>query len=54
MNKKVLQFTIDGVFLRELKSLTTIEKELGISRSGIARCCNNIFKQCKGYKWKWK
>ena len=52
--KPVLQFSLQGDFIREWKSLTTVERECGISRAGITRCCNGVYKQCKGYLWKFK
>lgn len=52
--KQVLQYTLDGMFLHEWKSMTEAERQLGISRCGIAKCCKGIFKQFKGYKWIWK
>ena len=52
--KPVLQFTQQGKFIKEWKSLSTIESELGISRSGVTKCCNGVFKQCKGFLWKFK
>lgn len=52
--KPVLQYSLQGDFIREWNSLTAIETEMGINRSGIARCCNGIFRQCKGYLWKFK
>lgn len=52
--KPVLQFTTRGEFIREWRSLSTIEAELGISRGGITKCCKGVFKQCKGFLWKFK
>ena len=52
--KKVEQYSLGGEFIKEWKSLTEVEKTCGISRSGITRCCLGIFKQCKGYLWKFK
>lgn len=52
--KPVLQFTLDGEFIREWKSMTEAERQTGLSRHGIAKCCSGEFKQSKGYIWKWK
>lgn len=52
--KPVLQFTLDGEFIREWKSATEAERQTGISHTGISLCCRGKYKQAKGYIWKWK
>lgn len=52
--KPVLQLNLNGDFIKEWKSTTYAGRELNISRVGISKCCNGVFKQFKGYKWEWK
>ncbi len=52
--KSVLQYDLNGNFLREWKSATKIENELKISQSDISRCCNHKRKTAKGFKWEYK
>lgn len=58
-NKKpVLQYTLDGQFIREWESATlaynTIMNRNGDSGSGICRCCKGKLKTAYGYKWEYK
>lgn len=52
--RRVLQFTLDGVLVREWDSLGAIEKEAGIPWRGVQRSCNNRNRTCHGYAWKFK
>lgn len=61
--KPVLQYTLDGEFVKEYKSITEASQQTGIKCYNISRCCNVSFSkspingkyyQCKsagGYKW---
>lgn len=51
--KPVLQYTLDGLFVREWPSISSAEKEMGI-KSGVGRCCSGKAKTAAGYKWKYK
>lgn len=54
--KPVLQFTKDGEFIKEYKSLADAAKENGVLKSNISKCCNNK-PHCKtigGYIWRFK
>lgn len=44
-NREVLQYTMNGDFVRMWESINDIERELGISHAHIVGCC-------KGYKYK--
>jgi group I intron endonuclease len=52
--KPVLQFTKEGVFIKEWESRGEAEKVLGIK--GISNCCvrPDIYKTAGGFKWKYK
>lgn len=52
--KPVLQYSINGEFIKEFSSATEAEKITGICRAGIQRCCIRKYKQAKGYIWKYK
>lgn len=53
-SKQVIQYTLDGEFVKEWPSLTEIERELGWHRTGITPCINGKTKQAYGYIWKFK
>ena len=50
-SKKVLQFTLDGEFIREWPSIQEIERQLGFNHSAVSRCCNGKQKSAYGFKW---
>ena len=52
-HKKLLQFTLDGNFVKEWQSPVEAEKE-GYRRSNISYCCNGRIKQYKGFIWRYK
>jgi len=52
--KPILQFTLDGDFIKEWGSATKIEVQLKIYHSNISKCCRGKQKTCGGYKWKYK
>ena len=51
--KAVEQYALDGSYIRDWPSITSAEKELGIS-SGIGKCCKGKSKTAGGYQWKYK
>ena len=53
-NLKVLQFDLNGNFIKEWPNGRIASKELNIRRSYIYKCCNNQTKSTSGYIWKWK
>lgn len=50
----VLQFTKDGIFIKEWPSASAIERETGMSRSNIKSVCNGKLKSAYGFIWKRK
>ena len=50
-SKKVVQYTLDGEFIKEWLSAREAEAALGIARTGIGKCCLGQYKQCGGYLW---
>lgn len=51
--KPVIQYTMSGEFVMHYNSATEAERQTGISRGGIQRCCIGKYKQAKGYIWKY-
>lgn len=52
-SKKVLQFTKDGEFVKEWKSIHEIERQLGYFVQGISDCCLGKRKSYKGCIWRY-
>ena len=53
-SKQVLQFSIDGMLIKEWSSQHEIERTLGYSHSHISKCCYGKLNQVYGYVWKFK
>ena len=54
LSKVVIQFDINGKFIREWKSNAEASRQLNISSGSISRCCNGQYKQAKGFIWKYQ
>ena len=53
-SKKVLQYDLDGNFIREWVSQHEIERELKIQQSYISRVCTGLRHTAGGYIWRFK
>ena len=53
-SKPVLQFDLQGNFIREWSNARKIEEELGIHYSSISVCCSGIQNTAGGYVWRFK
>ncbi len=53
-NKPVIQYNIQGNFIKEWSSISEISKELNKQGAAISECCNNKRKTAYKYKWKFK
>ena len=51
-SKKVLQFTLDGKFIREWPSTAECGRN-GFAQSAVARCCRGELPHYKGFLWKY-
>lgn len=51
---KILQYTIEGAFLKEWNSIKEIAAYFNCSTSNITRACNGRNKTAKGFVWKYK
>ena len=53
-SKKVIQYDLNGKFIKEWNSMADVWRELGIRASLICRCCKGLRTQTYGYIWKYK
>ena len=49
-SKRVLQFTLDGIFIREWPSTAECGRN-GFCQGSVCQCCNGELKSHKGFKW---
>ena len=54
LSKPVLQFSLDGKFIKEYVSATAAEGALRAKGHHISCVCNGKRKTAYGYKWKYK
>ena len=53
-SKPVLQYTKDGKFVNELKSVMDVQRNLGYDHGHISACCLGKRKSANGFVWKYK
>ena len=53
-SKVVLQYDLNGNFVKEWSSIMEVKRQLGISNSNVSDCCRGKQKTCCGYKWRYK
>ena len=51
--KPVLQFTLEGEFIKTYPSTMEVERQTGINNSSISACCNGKQKTAGGFIWKY-
>lgn len=51
---KILQYTIQGEYIRTWNNIDEVATSLGVSRESIAGCCRGKAKTTHKYKWKYK
>ena len=49
--KAVLQYDLEGNFIKKFKSGTAVKKELGIDAHLVRGCCNRVYNTSKGFIW---
>ena len=54
LSKPVLQYTKDGIFIKEWRSTHDVERNLGFDQGYISSCCNGKFKWAYSFVWKYK
>lgn len=52
--KKIIQYSLDMVFLKEWESAVEIEKNLGFMRSSICQCAKGKIKTSNKFIWRYK
>lgn len=52
--KPIIQYSLNGQFIKEWQSATQIELELKIDNSSISKCCKGIRTLAGGFIWKYK
>lgn len=50
----ILQFKMNGEFVKEWKNAHIIQRELGFDRNAILRCCKGKQKRSYWFIWKFK
>lgn len=53
-SKTVLQYDLNGNFIREWDCTMDIQRELGFANTDISGCCLGKRKTAYGYKWRYK
>lgn len=53
LSKQVMQYTMDGEFVREWPSTKECGRN-GFNQSAVAACCRGVKPHYKGYLWKYK
>lgn len=51
--KKVLQYTLDGVFIKEYNSANQASNQTGVCHSDICKCCRGDAPRAGEYQWKY-
>lgn len=51
--KKVIQYNLNGDFIKKWQGMTDAGKQLNILVSSISDCCKGRYKTAGGYKWKY-
>ena len=54
LSKPVLQYDLNGVFIKEWPSANEIQRQLGYNQSNISCCCRGEYRQANGYIWKYE
>lgn len=49
ISKNAYQFSINGEFIKEYKSVREAARSLNTTHGNISKCCNNIFRHTGGY-----
>lgn len=51
--KPIIQYDLNGKFIRNWGCAKDVEKEMGIHHSNIGKCCNGNMKSAGGYQWRY-
>lgn len=53
LRKSILQFSVDGNFIKTWESIMDVQREYDIDKSAIIRCCKNKQNTSCGYIWQY-
>ena len=53
-SKRVYQYTKDGIYINTFYGIREAERQTGIGRESISRCCRGKLKTAGGYVWKYE
>lgn len=53
-SKKIIQYTLQGNYIKNWNSMADVERELYINHSDISTCCNGKQKSAGGFIWCYK
>ena len=51
LSRKVAQYTLDGVIVKEWLSVNEVKRKLGFSPGNISKCCKGKRKSAHGFVW---
>lgn len=54
LKKPVIQYNLNGDFIKEWNGFIDIKKELNYDSSLIRKCCKGLPKTAYGFTWKYK
>jgi len=54
LSKPILQYDLNGNFIKEWISAMEIQRQLGYANTNINACCNKRIKRVYGYIWRFK
>ena len=54
LSRPVLQYDLEGNFIKEFPSTQEVQRELKIYQTSISACCRGKLKTAYGFKWKYK
>lgn len=54
LSKPIIQYNLDGNFLREWESATVVQRELGFQKTNVCNCCMGRLKHAYGFIWRYK
>lgn len=53
-SKVVLQYSLDGTFIKEYPSTKEVERKFRFDQGNISACCLGKYKTAYGYIWRFK
>lgn len=53
-SKAVYQYDLQGNLVKEWESQSKASRDLGISQCNISACCRGLYKQARGFIWRFK